>query len=225
MGSDNQPKHRQARKLQRKLATRPSYDRFLIVCEGSKTEPHYFKEMRAHYRLHTANVQITPGKYGTDPLSVVNYAEDLFIHGNPTIQVSPRSFERVYVLFDRDDHQTYHNALTKADSLDGKLKNDLKCSIAFKALPSVPCFELWLLIHFEAIADAIDRYAALNRLKKYLPDYEKGQGGHYNATRDTINDAIAQAKGFELARNEHDDNGPYCSVYKLIEQLQNLTTK
>ena len=50
MGRDNHPKERQARQLERKLNRRASYDRILIVCEGSKTEPNYFEEIRISVR-------------------------------------------------------------------------------------------------------------------------------------------------------------------------------
>jgi len=60
MARDNSPKERNKRRLARKLNQRASYDRILIVSEGSKTEPLYFKEIRAAYRLHTANVEVHP---------------------------------------------------------------------------------------------------------------------------------------------------------------------
>lgn len=68
MGRDNCAKERQRRQLERKQGRRGSYDRVLIVCEGSKTEPNYFKEIRAAHRLHTANVEVQPGILGTEPL-------------------------------------------------------------------------------------------------------------------------------------------------------------
>ena len=55
MARDNAPKERQQKQLERKQARRASYDRILVVSEGSKTEPNYFREIRAAYRLHTAN--------------------------------------------------------------------------------------------------------------------------------------------------------------------------
>ena len=53
MGRDNSPRERQRRQLERKQNRRASYDRVLIVSEGSKTEPNYFKEIRAEFRLHS----------------------------------------------------------------------------------------------------------------------------------------------------------------------------
>ena len=58
MARDNSPKARQQRDLQRKQGRRASHDRILIITEGSKTEPLYFQEIRAHYRLNTAAVGV-----------------------------------------------------------------------------------------------------------------------------------------------------------------------
>jgi hypothetical protein len=63
-------------------------------------------------------------------------------------RVRPRAFEKVFAIFDRDAHQSYFDALKLAGSLDGKLRNDLKQPVEFKAIASVPCFELWLLLHY-----------------------------------------------------------------------------
>jgi hypothetical protein len=93
MGRDNQPKERQRRQLERKLNRRASYDRILIVSEGTKTEPHYFREIRSTYRLHTANVQVMPCETGTAPIQVVTYAHDLFIAGDPHKRIQARAFE------------------------------------------------------------------------------------------------------------------------------------
>lgn len=78
MARDNSPKERQRKQLERKLGRRASYDRILIVTEGTKTEPNYFGEIRSSFRLHTANVGIYSGALGTAPLQVVEYARQLF---------------------------------------------------------------------------------------------------------------------------------------------------
>src|SRR5208337_2202495 len=126
MVRENSPKERQRRQLERKLAVRASYDRILIVSEGSKTEPNYFKEIRKVFRLQTANVQVHPSGFGTDPLSVVRYAKELFETGDRQKAIQPRAFEKVFAVFDRDDHRTYFEALSLATSLNGTMRNDLK---------------------------------------------------------------------------------------------------
>ncbi|MDY7579941.1 hypothetical protein RGU70_16635 [Herbaspirillum sp. RTI4] len=49
MARDQSPKERQQKQLERKQGRRASYHRILIVSEGSKTEPNYFREIRATY--------------------------------------------------------------------------------------------------------------------------------------------------------------------------------
>lgn len=224
VGRDNQPRNRQAFKLARKKACIDSYDRVLIVSEGSKTEPYYFNEIKNFYRLSTANIKVYKSNYGTDPLSVVNFARDLFESGNSHIGISPRSFEQVFAVFDRDDHQhdNYHEALDVCTRLDGSLRNDQKKIISFKAVASVPSFELWLLLHYQDINHSIHRNEVFSKLKYNLPEYEKGQRGHFEATRCNLDLATARAKALALLRDAHDDNGPYTDVHSLVDVLCDL---
>lgn len=108
MGTDNlfhRRKHRDATSLKRNRARRATYDRVLVVCEGAKTEPNYFREIRHTYRLNTANIDICGEECGSDPLSVVNYAIKKF-------REDP-DYNRVYCVIDRDKHATFDAAMDK----------------------------------------------------------------------------------------------------------------
>lgn len=222
MGKDNQPKERQARELARKKAQRGSYDRILIVCEGSKTEPQYFDEIRSFYRIHTANVQVQHSQFGTQPLQVVEYAEELFVAGDTARAIQPRAFEQVYAVFDRDDHTTYNLALAKADALKNSLRNSLGQKVLFKAMPSVPCFELWLLLHFEDVLAPIHREDVYARLRRHLPDYDKGQTGYFQRTRDKIPDAAARANHLTSCNSADDGLEPFTELHSLVQLLTTL---
>ena len=222
MGSDKQPKARQAAQLARKQGRRASYDRILIVSEGSKTEPLYFGEIRSFYKLRTAHVQVQPGALGTQPLQVVEFAEQLFRMGDRHKGIQPCAFEQVYVLFDRDDHPSYHAALARAQALNGKLKNDLKVAVRFEAIASVPCFELWLLLHFEDVLAPIHRNEVYRRLLEYLPGYSKGQGGQFEATRAQIAIATQRAAGLGELHAAHDGEHPFTDVHRLVGLLTGL---
>lgn len=222
MGKDYQPKHRQASDLARKKARRASYDRVLIVTEGSKTEPNYLNEIRVANRIHTANVQVEPSAFGTEPIQITEYAETLFLNGDESKSILPRAFEEVYVVFDRDDHRTYHNALSKIKSLNSKFKNDNQQKVTFKAIASVPCFELWLLLHFEDIQAAMHRDVVYERLKSYIPNYQKGDEGHYALTLPHIEVAKARATLLCRRNDENDGTQPYTNVYELINKLSKL---
>jgi hypothetical protein len=222
MGKDNQPKVRQANQLERKVGKRAGYDRILIVSEGSKTEPLYLNEIRASYRLSTTSVQVQHSQFGTSPLKVVEYAEHLFVNGDETKDIQPRAFEQVFVVFDRDEHDSYHNALAKAKSLDGKLRNEDKQRVKFEAVASVPCFELWLLLHFEDVLAPLHRTEVYQRLRQYLTQYDKGQAGHYAQTQQHLGQAIQRAEHLTELTTAHNAEEPYTDLHRLVHLLTTL---
>lgn len=222
MGRDNQPKARQAARLARRKARRAGYDRILIVSEGSKTEPQYFEEIRIHHRLHTANVQVHPSSLGTQPAQVLAYAEQLFIHGDLAKGVRPRAFEQIYAVFDRDNHATYHQALDQAAALNGKLRNDLDQIVKFSAVPSVPCFELWLLLHFEQVLAPLRRADVYRRLRQHLHGYDKGQAGHFERTRALLGTAMQRATHLASINNPRDGTTPFTDVHRVVSLLTTL---
>lgn len=225
MGKDNSPRVRQDAELKRKKARRASYDRILIVSEGSKTEPLYFGEIRQLYKLHTANVQVQPSGFGTQPLQVVEYAEQLFLKGDAGKGIQPRAFERVYAVFDRDDHPSYHAALTKAAALNKKLKSELNVTVRFEAIASVPCFELWLLLHFEDVLAPMHRSEVYLRLGHYLTAYAKGKSGQFAATRQHLARATERATQLGRQYSAHDGEQPFTDIYRLVSLLTSLKSQ
>ncbi len=123
------------RDTRRRPARREERERAMIVTEGSKTEPGYFRRLIRELGLTSASVTIT-GDGGSAPISVVEYAEGLLRH-DP-------DFEYVFLVFDRDRHTTYDAAIAKAETLKPR-KAPRKQTI--KAIPSIPCFEIWYRFH------------------------------------------------------------------------------
>lgn len=223
MGKDNQPKHRQAaRDLKRRAAVRQPYERLLIVCEGEKTEPQYLCEIQRAYRLATAHVQVLHSQFGTEPQQVLEYALTVFKNGDRDRGLHPREFDRIIVVFDRDEHKSYHAALAQADAQSGKLRNDNGVPVPVQAVASVPCFELWLLLHFEDVLAPLHRHEALERLKAHLPGYEKGGGGHWSATQARLGDATARAQLLAELTNAFDGTQPYTAMHELVSRLVHL---
>ena len=224
MGKDGQPKHRQAaRELLRRKAQRQPAERLLIVCEGSKTEPLYLGEIRQHLRLPSANVQVQPAAYGTEPLRIVECAERLFTEGQRALGIHARSFDRVVVVFDRDEHHTHHAALQRVAALNGRLENDERVKVPFEAGVSVPCFELWLLLHYEDVFAPLHRNEALARLRVHVAGYTKGQGSHWAVTRERLDVATARANALMHAGHTAEDGTqPYTNMHELVRRLLHL---
>lgn len=222
MGRDNSPKSRHRADLSRRAAQRADYDRILIVSEGKKTEPNYFNEIRRTYRLHTANVAIHPSKLGTAPMQVVQYAKELFENGNSHLHIKPRAFEQVYVVFDRDNHDSYFEALYLANSLDGKTNNDNREPIIFRAIASVPSFELWLLLHFEDIQHPIHREEVFKRLRQHILNYDKASLNCFSMTQDKLGIAHQRAQLLSERTTALDGKQPYTDIWKLVMLLMEL---
>lgn len=222
MGRDNQPKDRQLRRQAAKETRRASYARILIVTEGSKTEPLYLEEIRAAHRLHSANVEVQPGQLGTAPIQVVNYARQLFEHGHLYKGIRPKSFDQIYVVFDRDQHASYFNALDLAKSLDGRLRNDEGRPVSFKAIASIPSFELWLLLHYEDVLAPIHRDEVMARLKQHIPGYEKGAGSAFATTCSQVGAATQRAQALATQFNAYTDPEPFTALHELVTLLTTL---
>ena len=216
-------KHRFERtesKVARKQGRKRSYDRILIVCEGEKTEVNYFQAIRKEKRLPTADIEIVPSDYGTAPQQIVDYAVDFFLKKN-------KIYDRIYVVFDRDDHATYFNALASAASKDNQLKNDNGAKVAFTAIPSVPNFELWLLLHFRDVLAPIHRtevYAELRQAGRY-PAYTKSSTTAYVDTKERMPDAAVRAAHLRDTFNAHDGSDPYTDADILTQTLLSLPNR
>lgn len=150
---------------------------------------------------------------------MVSYARELFEKGYRKKQIQPRAFERVYAVFDRDDHLTYHDALQLANSLDNKLRNNAKQAVIFKAIASVPSFELWLLLHFEDIQAPLHQDEVLQRLKQHIPGYQKGEKGAFAVTRDRLRRSNATSQTFGGAVHPIAPLSPYrnCRPRKTLD--------
>src|SRR4051812_6616463 len=108
MGTDNlfHKRKRALESFKRWQGKREPYDVILIVCEGSKSEPYYFKELCKEYRLSNTNIEIVHSKK-TDPLSIVDYAIEMDKN---------KKYDRIYCVFDKDQHDNYLKAIEKIKS-------------------------------------------------------------------------------------------------------------
>jgi len=219
MGTDDLFHKRKARKasdLARRKAHRAPYSKVLIVCEGEKTEPYYFKNLKDHYGLSSANVEIC-GDCGSAPNSIFNYAKQRYREerdaGDP--------FDRVYCVFDKDTHSTYQQTVENISNTTPKS--------TFFSITSVPCFEYWLLLHFnyttkpyESLPNSSSGHQVLTELKGYIHDYSKGDNDTFLLLLEQLDFAKNNAgRALQAAKNNHTDN-PSTRVHELVDFLQNI---
>jgi hypothetical protein len=90
--------------------------------------------IRSTFPLHTANVGIYSGALGTAPLQFVAERQ-LFEEGDSYKHISPRTFDQVYAVFDRDSHANDHDALARRANRR-HLRNDNRQKVGFHPEPS-----------------------------------------------------------------------------------------
>ncbi|HHJ19987.1 MAG TPA: RloB domain-containing protein [Gammaproteobacteria bacterium] len=219
MGTDNlfhKRKARQARDLARRKGRRAPYAKVLIVCEGEKTEPHYFNELKDHYGLNSANIEIC-GDCGSDPLSIIRHAKQRYREERD----AGDAFDKVFCVFDKDTHTHYQQGLNTIRSATPKN--------VYVAITSVPCFEYWLLLHFNYTTrpyDSLPGNSACNQvlteLKGYMAGYTKGSIDIFSALLGQLDFARNNAiHALQAAEANHTDN-PGTKVHELVDFLQNI---
>ncbi|MER0784833.1 RloB family protein [Pseudomonas aeruginosa] len=102
---------------QRKENTKPIKKKVLIVCEGARTEPNYFKSFRVYKDCHIVGS-------GSNTLSVVKEAIRL---------KKENSYSEAWCVFDRD---SFPASRVKA-ALNLAERNNIKCAFSNES------FELW----------------------------------------------------------------------------------
>ena len=196
--------HKRRKDLKRRQGRRDPYEKVLIVCEGTKTEVNYFKGLKDKYCLNTVEVQGT----GINPMGIIRLAKQQ----SEQARKLDDPFDKVFCVFDKDTHKDYE----KARSILKSMKN-------FEAISSVPAFEYWLLLHFEYSAKPYGGANEIVReLRKYLPEYTKGQQDIFDTleakqeiAKKNANDSLEEA-----IRNKTDN--PSTRVHELVEYLQNI---
>ncbi|MCK4721516.1 RloB domain-containing protein, partial [bacterium] len=147
----------------------------LIVCEGSVTEPYYFRDLCEYLGLERFHIQIEKGKHGLTPIGVVNKAFEKDCERTELSKEGPGmvEFDQIWCVFDRDQHRSIKEALAEINRLNrvqNKYTDDLvNHEPRFYAAYSDPCFEYWLLLHFvETTSQFENCKKVIKELKNYI---------------------------------------------------------
>lgn len=224
MGSEDLFHKRKARKskeLVRPKGNRKQNDRYLIVCEGKKTEPQYFREMLLDWGINPKIVRVAEND-GNSPDRIVEHSRKLYEEesqkGDP--------YDKVFCVFDRDNHTTFDAAVQRI----ADLKN-AKRSKPFEAITSNPCFEFWLLLHFgyrdtsfhsagkKSVGD--QAVAALKKMPGFQ-SYDKGQQDIYHKTKNKLSDALQAAKQLRANSAKNKSTNPATEIDRLVLAIQSL---
>lgn len=191
--------------LYRRQGVREVKQSFLIVCEGEKTEPDYFRA----FRMTAATIKAIGEARNT--MSLVSKAISI----RDAEKSKKRFYDQCWVVFDKDDYpaRDFNQAILYAE------KN------GFHVAYSNQAFEYWFLLHFNLYTGAIHRSQYKEMLEKLIGiPYSKAEsfgGLMYNLLLARQEQAIRNA---ETVLGEIDHGNPAeeessTTVHKLVVEL------
>lgn len=220
VGTDDFFKKRKQALTARRREVRPTRpNSFLIVSEGTKTEPFYFDGLAEYINqkyessINVEKPQIDTHGEGKCTVSLVEAAAN--IDSSAHIIYGHR-----WVVFDKDDFNDFDEAINLANSY------------GFKVAWSNQCFEYWIYLHFHYSDSALHRDDWVEKLdllfKKCNIDtdgYKKNNEDIFNiaTTQGSLKSAITNAMRIE--QNYGEDNvpsqcDPCTKVHHLILELR-----
>lgn len=167
---------------------RPNY---FVFCEG-ETEMVYTDMLRSHYRLP---IHIIAKK-------TLQNVTSALVERCKAVYVQTAS-DRTYLMYDLD-------VAEMLERLQKVTYAELLCSN--------PCFELWLLLHYQGIKTQLTSADCVKKLKTATKQYKKGTltDDMVKQLNDNASKAIVRAKGLKEYGN------PSTTVYLLVEELDRL---
>lgn len=184
----------------RKQGTRDQIVKFLIVCEGEKTEPNYF---RAFTERWSEVKEIKVAGCGCSTCQLIIEAKKLREKLERERMVP---FDRVWLVFDKDEFKDFNKAIADAK------KEGMNCAWSNQA------FELWYVLHFQYLDTGVDRKQYIEMIedkvrkasKSKTFKYKKNDVGFYQILHEHGNEDFA-FKNAEKLRNRHKGKVDYAA--------------
>lgn len=145
------------RKLQRLLGARRYKKLFVLAVEGSKTEPQYFSIFDDKYSA--IKINCLSKRRSSSPKKVLDRIEEYLK------KEGLQKTDEAWIVIDKDEW---------TDEQILPLVNWSQKKENYGFALSNPCFEYWLLLHFEEGNDIRSLQECRRRLNRYFPDYDKG---------------------------------------------------
>jgi predicted secreted protein len=135
-------------------------------------------------------------------MSIVAFAEREF---------AKKDYDRAYCVFDRDEHDNYFDALHRITTLP-----------KFYAVPSWPCFEIWILLHFKYSTAPRNRHEAFDEVKKCYPAYTKGCKTVFDDLAHSLENALQNAQRLHGENTKNGSVNPATKMHELVNYLIGL---
>lgn len=178
---------------------RISKKRFIIITEGSVTEKEYFRKLASLYK--GVSIKAFSQRLQSDPGHVLALAQKK--------DVDIEEGDQLWLVVDYDNR-----AENDFKPLQVWVKEKAYRNLAI----SNPCFELWLLMHYEEARKIHTTSDCINQLKKTWKNYDK-YIPHGVCTPTNIQKAIERAEKMEQIASLHILQRTGTTVYRLVKNI------
>ena len=186
--------------IRRQRLRRKPKRRFVLFCEGKKTEPTYFAALKQTWTGALISVETRPGVGVpmTIAMEAVEFAESKGL--TRSSRRKKNSFEKkdeVWAVFDRDEHPNFDDAV--------RLCQDNGVGVA----RSNPCFELWLILHETDYDRPNHRNDVQRALKGLRPEYDNHRRKVPDCNDMVARVELAEARGKVLVERREEEGVPH----------------
>ncbi|MDQ2731040.1 MAG: RloB family protein [Armatimonadota bacterium] len=202
--------------MERKQRKRDARPVVLIACEGTETEPIYFRAIFSELKLLRERLIFAPHQ-GPHPRSVVKAA----VQARGILRAAKEwndQIDHAWAVIDCDEHRQQSRKRWN-DAVETARQQNIFLAV------SNPSFELWYLLHYQDQSANLEREEARRLLKKYLPDYDKPDRLYPTPLKELTEAAIQRAKVLEDHAREQalgEYTNPSTGVWKLVLNLRAL---
>lgn len=194
----------------RRVGQSPERQRFLIICEGEKTEPLYFRAFHL-----PGLVEVEAIGTGMNTLSLIAEAIRLREANKRAVQEQgpAYAYDQFWCVFDRDSFpgDAFNNAIHQAREA------------GFQVAYTNEAFELWYLLHFDYHdhADNRDNYQGRLTTKLGRP-YRKSDATIYEILAPRQETALRNAARLRATYDPHNPqrDNPCTTVHELVSELR-----
>lgn len=201
--------------LKRRSEWRNPRLRIVIVCEGSATEPDYFRKFAAKRKNPLVQVELV--EKGGPIRQLIGRVLEIQKRLTREARKSENGLDALFEVWgvpDVDEHPKLVEALNLAEQH--------RLNIAL----SNPCFELWGILHFRLQDAPIHRHAAQRLLSQLMPSYSHAGHPYFDMDLlDPLYDFAKKNAGLTIRRRLEEDQeqgNPSTNVDMLLDRIAGI---
>ena len=216
MGTDNLNRRRSKERKERKskeLETRA--ETWLIVCEGTKTEPGYFEALFNYINSKSSKqIKFKVEGTGKNTKGVVNSVDTFFNYSDELVSNTKIPYGKVFTVFDKDSFTD--------DSFNSAIK--MSKQKGYIPLWSNECIELWFILHYEYFHSNISRKEYYKKLTNLMGVKYKKNDEHFNhlGQLSKVDRAIKNSKKLYESYDKNETpskKAPCTTVFRLFDEI------